>query len=987
MRVVIFSLLLVLLAPTMAAHASSIDDCDRLASFDLDPKRRAEPVPSFKIKFDEAIAACESASGEHPKEGRIWLQLGRAYERKAWETTDQPLYKRAEQSYERAAQLKYAVAYLSLGDLYATADVAFASPKKSFESYEAGSRLGDPSSSASLAEMYAFFTYPAQDCAKAWRLFQSAAQTPTRIVYSYLGLLHRDGVCASEVPAAKFDLNLAKTYFRQATDFGDRAAANNLAALLEEARGASAAAEAMKLYLLAADLGNGLAARNIGQLYQTGGGVKQSDEEAVKWYRQGATLRNTSAMRGLAFMLRTGRLGAVENLPNVAEADTWDKRARELAQRRADLGNQFEMNQLAIMMWEGIGGQKDTVGALRYAEMAADRGVLYAINYLGFMYEKTGRYADAVNQYKRGEKLGMALAKANLGKALYFGRGTDKDVARGKALLESVGNEEASAAWGLADIYIGEQDYIQARAHFDKAIRLGSTGAMIELARLLYQNLEGTEPPLWPGFLNGRQRAMELFRQASALGIITARRDMAGAELEILERESPSDYCAQLELRIVPELDASTKLGDVIAHDQLLELIRAGRCPIGDEVRYRRIAAALIAGASSAPDMLVDMCVTKRSAACEPTAAIGLLKQASTQRRFDAQFALAKLLETGRLTAQDLSESGRLLSEIESSGQPAIQLRLAWAWIIGTNGLNAQPDRGVALLRKMTKDGSPSAALSLGRHLLNTKNQASIEEAIVVLETLARNIEYAADARDLIASRFYWNWRQIAPVSRDSFVTWASQDLANVNRARGLGRVYLKHGDTAAIKAEGFRLIEGVARDHSDVEAMLEAGWALDEGNGTEKNGNRAQEFFDRAASLKSSLGITNAAFDCFPARTSGRRCQFAPSDYAAMLKKLVRNNYADEIIYVIFANWLLQPTVFSSEEELADLIAKLVIDASPANLTSLGLVQQTNPQAQPSSSMVRALQRKFREAKLYVGADDGRMPTLVRGLQLRTSP
>lgn len=382
----------------------------------------------------------------------------------------------------------------------------------------------------------------------------------------------------------------------------------------------------------------------------------------------------------------------------------------------------------------------------------------------------------------------------------------------------------------------------------------------------------------------------------------------------------------------------------------------------------------------------MNTCIFNRSTSCDPAAAIELLKRASSQGRSNAQFVLASLLQTGRFAVQDLSEASRLLSEIESSGQPDVRLRLAQAWITGSGGLAAQPERGEALLRKMSQEGRAAATLSLGRYLLGVKTESSVAEAIVTLETLARTGDNAPTARGAIASWFYSNWRQVTPASRDLFITWANEDLSDADRARGLGMVYLKYGETARVKSDGFTLLERAAREHKDVQAMVEAGLALEVGNGVEKNRNKAQEYYDQAASLQSNLGITLAAFDCFPSRETGRRCRFSPNDYARMLKKIVKDNYADSNIFVIFGNWLLHPTMFSSEQEVAELVTKLIVKASPERLESLGLVQQSNRRTQPSPSMIRALQKKFRDAKLYSGIDDGRMATLVRGLQIEAA-
>lgn len=986
MRALIVSFLLVLLSPAMAAHASSIDDCDRLASFDLDHKRRAEPVPRFKIRFDEAIAACETASREHPREGRFLLQLGRAYERKAWETIDQRDYKLAEASYNNAAQLNYVSAFYSLASLYENGDFAFASPKRAFEKYSEGWRLGDPSSTAGLAHIYAFFSYQAQDCVQAWNRLQAAARAPTRIVYSILGVLHRDGVCASELPEAKYDLQLAMTYFRKSAELGHAPSASNLAVLLLETQREAATAEAMRLFLTSVELGHGLAARNIGDMYKVGFGVKQSDAEAVKWYRRGTALRDTSAMRELAIMLRAGRLGTSENAPNFTEADAWDQRARELSKRQADNGEHFAMHQLAIMLWEGIGGTKDPDGAFRYAEMAAERGVVNAINYLGFLYDQVGDAEESFKQYQRAAKRGLPIARANLGYAYCFARGIAKDCTKGSSLLETASKDEAWAALRLAEIHLQNKSYEAARLYFDRAVGMRNTEAMSRLAELLVLNQERRRSEQWPHFQDSRDVAASLIARAASLGDITARRKFAETNLKIVSQRRTSDQCSQVYSTSVSDLQASANMGDIEAHTILITLPRETQCPVAPDVQFRRVTAAATAGEPTAALRLVSMCLQKSLVGCDVPGAIQAIMRAAQSGHPGGALALAGMLESGQHLKKDTVESERLLSTVENSIYLNWRLNLALAWIKGSHGLKAQPERGTSLLRKLATTSYPDAMDQLGRHLLELSTDASLTEAVAVLEKIAQKGANGLQARTLLSNWFFDHWKDLSPNSRRLFEVWARDEPSNGDRLRGLGRIYLEYGDNERFKVEGLNMLMRAVDEHKDSDAMLLAGFAFEYGNGTEANPQRAQALYERSAALKNGNGMAMASMFCFPEPIQNRMCRASPSDYAAMVKELAGNGDIQTSTYIVFSKWMLVPTLHASESEIAEMLVALVAIATQEQLAKLGLTDQADRPQQPSTAMIRAMQRRFRDADLYTGGDDGRLQTLVRGLRTTRS-
>ena len=101
-------------------------------------------------------------------------------------------------------------------------------------------------------------------------------------------------------------------------------------------------ARAAGLYRQAADQGDRTAACNLGYLYETGKGVAQSWQEAVRWYRQSAGAGYARAQYRLARCLETGHGTA-------KDAD----RALELYRQAADQG--YEGAGEAVKRLEGGG--------------------------------------------------------------------------------------------------------------------------------------------------------------------------------------------------------------------------------------------------------------------------------------------------------------------------------------------------------------------------------------------------------------------------------------------------------------------------------------------------------------------------------------------------------------------------------------------------------------------------------------------------------
>ena len=111
---------------------------------------------------------------------------------------------------------------------------------------------------------------------------------------------------------------------------------DEVSGLISQAQAALEAADyetAVPLLRTAADAGNDQAQLWLGNCYDTGAGVEQNAEEAVKYYLLAADRGNIPAVYNLAFCYLDGR--GVEQ--DTAAGETWLYRAARLGNARAKM--------------------------------------------------------------------------------------------------------------------------------------------------------------------------------------------------------------------------------------------------------------------------------------------------------------------------------------------------------------------------------------------------------------------------------------------------------------------------------------------------------------------------------------------------------------------------------------------------------------------------------------------------------------------------
>jgi TPR repeat protein len=142
------------------------------------------------------------------------------------------------------------------------------------------------------------------------------------------------------------------------------AASNNLALLYLNGQGVEKdAAKAVELYTVAANLGNAISQRKLGECYEKGEGVEENAAEAVKWYAQAAEKKDAVAMTNLA---RCYALGNGVEERDLVIAANWYRQAAEQGYTEA------QYNYGRCLM-NGVGVARNFDEGLAMYKIAADK--------------------------------------------------------------------------------------------------------------------------------------------------------------------------------------------------------------------------------------------------------------------------------------------------------------------------------------------------------------------------------------------------------------------------------------------------------------------------------------------------------------------------------------------------------------------------------------------------------------------------------------
>ena len=265
--------------------------------------------------------------------------------------------------------------------------------------------------------------------------------------------------------------------------------------------------EAVKWYILAAEQGYAPAQLNLGYCYELGQGVKQSYEEAVKWYTLAAEQELANAQFNLGVCYKNGQ-GVKQSYE---EAVKWWHKAAEQgdADAQINLGVCYELGQGVKQSYEE---------AVKWYTLAAEQGDAEAQLNLGICYDDgqgiEQSYKEAAKWYTLAAEQGVALAQYNLGVCYKKGQGVEQSYEKAvKWYRKAAEQGDTFAQHNLGVCYENgqgvEQSYKEAVKWYTLAAEQGLAQAQFNLG-VCYGNGQGVK--------QSYEEAVKWYRKAAEQG-------------------------------------------------------------------------------------------------------------------------------------------------------------------------------------------------------------------------------------------------------------------------------------------------------------------------------------------------------------------------------------------------------------------------------------------------------------------------------------
>lgn len=189
---------------------------------------------------------------------------------------------------------------------------------------------------------------------------------------------------------------------------------------------------AFHLFEQLAEAGNGRAMYFLGEYYARGFYVEQDMDAAYQWRERGAEAGDVLARLNTAYRFPEGS----------AEREEIIEKSLTLLRLLAIMDDVFAAFELADVC--RIKGEEEE--AQRLLEIAAEQGYWRAMNQLGNMLHRQGRYEKANEWYKKAGEAGFDWGWYNLGDSYQKGEGVAKDTEKALECFERAADMEGAAA-------------------------------------------------------------------------------------------------------------------------------------------------------------------------------------------------------------------------------------------------------------------------------------------------------------------------------------------------------------------------------------------------------------------------------------------------------------------------------------------------------------------------------------------------------------
>lgn len=563
--------------------------------------------------------------------------------------------------------------------LEAQADAAFA--RQDFATALALTRrLADQGNAAAfyrLGEMFEFGLGLLQDFAQALHWYERAADAGLAGAWAKLGDFHlagrgswkADGSDADrllDLLSVRPDHDKAAYWNGRAAEAGIAAAQARLGFQYVQGLGLLRdVAAAERLLLAAAEAGDVSAQRWLGMLYAGDEAGEPRPAEAARWLRAAAEAGDATSCVGLATLILDGAVAeggededeASRLLSSAAEAghvgamlllglllsdvvEPPDPVSGAAAFREAaELGDPVAQYRLGLLYLSGIGVAADDAKGFRWIEKAAGQNLLTAIETLAALHaEGRGVEADrrvAAAMFERAAGLGSVDAPYHRAMLALSRQDGDSGADEIVALLEEAAARGSTAACLQLGVMHAqgqrvEQDYGRAALWYGRAVELGSSDGLFNLAFLRLRGLDpapvdarsgvalleeaaalGNRAASW-ALYNIHQDGVYVDRDPAAADlwlIEAARRGAGGAAALLADRlDSPGSAGVASPVDVVGWLHAAAERGDSDAQVRLALMLREGRhVPLDRDAAFRLMHAAAVAGHPFAQAWLGDV--------------------------------------------------------------------------------------------------------------------------------------------------------------------------------------------------------------------------------------------------------------------------------------------------------------------------------------------------------------------------------------------
>ena len=429
-------------------------------------------------------------------------------------------------------------------------------------------------------------------------------------------------------------------------------------------------AEAMGLFALEADSGNGLAMYDLGRMWADGLGVEADPDTAQEWYRK-ALAAFLSAEKDLPERKKTYLQYRIGKMYLAGLGCTQDNETAAVWLRQAaEKQHKYAQYTLAGLYARGQGMEKDLEHAFTLYQASAAQDNPYASYELGKMFrsgtgtEKSAAQAEV--HFQNAFSGFLVLEKQShddklqyrLGQMLHQGTGTEKDeeeAVRYWQLSAKLGNVNAQYALGKFWLDTGTGDIRQAVEWLEKAADAGNVSAQYALAKIYLEGRLGKRDT---------EKAVELLQKAAEQG-----NGYAAYRLGRLYLEG-GDVAKDAEKAVHWLTEAA---------DQDLPF-----------AQYT-LGCLYLKGEEISKDM---------------EKAVMLLQQSALQGNEYAQYCLGSVYLLGEDVPQDLEEAVSWLKMSADKGNQYAQYALGKFYLCGQPGMPRDKEKAVPLLEASTAQGN-----------------------------------------------------------------------------------------------------------------------------------------------------------------------------------------------------------------------------------------------------------------------------------------